>query len=216
MKMTNAGNARNVSVSNCPREILCFKRYAKMKNNPNLILVVLLLLVATACSSPESESSRTSAPSLKNSSSPPTPQTLFSNSPVPLKPKSAQSASVISENAALRQSPNGKVLETLPVAASVEVIRQKGAWFYVSYGGTVKGWMHGNTIRFDNSDKSLTETSSTPKSDSKTSTDREYKPAPIERSDSSGASAKCRDGTLSYSRNRRGTCSHHGGVAVWY
>ncbi len=33
---------------------------------------------------------------------------------------------------------------------------------------------------------------------------------------SSGASAKCRDGTLSYSQNRRGTCSHHGGVSIWY
>lgn len=33
---------------------------------------------------------------------------------------------------------------------------------------------------------------------------------------SSGASAKCADGTLSYSAHRRGTCSHHGGVAVWY
>lgn len=32
----------------------------------------------------------------------------------------------------------------------------------------------------------------------------------------SGASAECRDGSLSYSRSRRGTCSHHGGVAVWY
>lgn len=31
-----------------------------------------------------------------------------------------------------------------------------------------------------------------------------------------GASAKCRDGTYSYSQSRRGTCSHHGGVAVWY
>jgi hypothetical protein len=31
----------------------------------------------------------------------------------------------------------------------------------------------------------------------------------------SGASARCRDGTYSYSRNRRGTCSHHGGVAQW-
>lgn len=30
-----------------------------------------------------------------------------------------------------------------------------------------------------------------------------------------GASAICRDGTLSYSQNRRGTCSHHGGVAQW-
>lgn len=32
----------------------------------------------------------------------------------------------------------------------------------------------------------------------------------------SGASARCRDGTYSYSRSRRGTCSHHGGVAQWY
>lgn len=30
-----------------------------------------------------------------------------------------------------------------------------------------------------------------------------------------GASAQCRDGTYSYSENRRGTCSHHGGVAEW-
>ena len=31
-----------------------------------------------------------------------------------------------------------------------------------------------------------------------------------------GASARCRDGTYSFSQNRRGTCSHHGGVATWY
>ncbi|HWN10025.1 MAG TPA: DUF3761 domain-containing protein [Pyrinomonadaceae bacterium] len=30
-----------------------------------------------------------------------------------------------------------------------------------------------------------------------------------------GASARCRDGTYSFSRNRRGTCSWHGGVAAW-
>jgi ssDNA-binding Zn-finger/Zn-ribbon topoisomerase 1 len=32
----------------------------------------------------------------------------------------------------------------------------------------------------------------------------------------SGPTAHCRDGTYSYSANHRGTCSHHGGVAVWY
>ena len=32
----------------------------------------------------------------------------------------------------------------------------------------------------------------------------------------SGASAKCRDGTYSYSQHRSGTCSHHGGVSTWY
>ena len=30
-----------------------------------------------------------------------------------------------------------------------------------------------------------------------------------------GATAKCRDDTWSFSRNHRGTCSGHGGVAHW-
>lgn len=31
-----------------------------------------------------------------------------------------------------------------------------------------------------------------------------------------GATAKCRDGTMSFSQHRSGTCSRHGGVAQWY
>ena len=31
-----------------------------------------------------------------------------------------------------------------------------------------------------------------------------------------GATAKCRDNTYSQSRDHRGACSHHGGVASWY
>lgn len=34
-------------------------------------------------------------------------------------------------------------------------------------------------------------------------------------SNPSGATAQCRDGTYSYSQHRSGTCSYHGGVAVW-
>ena len=30
-----------------------------------------------------------------------------------------------------------------------------------------------------------------------------------------GASAKCGDGSYSFSENHRGTCSHHGGVVNW-
>ena len=41
-----------------------------------------------------------------------------------------------------------------------------------------------------------------------------YVPSPS--SNPAGASAKCADGTYSYSQSRRGTCSHHGGVAIWY
>lgn len=41
---------------------------------------------------------------------------------------------------------------------------------------------------------------------------------PVRAADSQappGASAQCRDGSYSFSAHRRGTCSHHGGVARW-
>ncbi|MET8138156.1 DUF3761 domain-containing protein [Streptomyces sp. NPDC005251] len=31
-----------------------------------------------------------------------------------------------------------------------------------------------------------------------------------------GATARCKDGTYSYSKHFRGTCSHHHGVRYWY
>ena len=31
----------------------------------------------------------------------------------------------------------------------------------------------------------------------------------------SGATARCRDSSYSFSQHRQGTCSHHGGVAEW-
>ena len=46
----------------------------------------------------------------------------------------------------------------------------------------------------------------------------EWVPSPARTASDSpppGASARCRDGTFSFSRSRRGTCSHHGGVADW-
>jgi hypothetical protein len=40
--------------------------------------------------------------------------------------------------------------------------------------------------------------------------------APPVQTNPGGATARCRDGSFSYSQNRRGTCSHHGGVAEWF
>ncbi len=41
-------------------------------------------------------------------------------------------------------------------------------------------------------------------------------PPPTPASHPAGASAKCNDGTFSYSAHHSGSCSHHGGVAVFY
>jgi hypothetical protein len=39
--------------------------------------------------------------------------------------------------------------------------------------------------------------------------------APSKGEQPAGATAKCEDGTYSFSESRSGTCSHHGGVAEW-
>src|SRR6266545_3156596 len=46
----------------------------------------------------------------------------------------------------------------------------------------------------------------------------QWVPSPVRTANDSpppGATARCRDGTYSFSQSRRGTCSHHGGVARW-
>ena len=48
--------------------------------------------------------------------------------------------------------------------------------------------------------------------------DGEFVPSPTRTADGQplpGASAHCQDGTYSFSKHRRGTCSWHGGVARW-
>lgn len=53
-------------------------------------------------------------------------------------------------------------------------------------------------------------------SDYYTNVDGERVRRPVfSRSAPDGATARCRDGSYSFSRHRRGTCSHHGGVAQW-
>ncbi len=94
----------------------------------------------TAVTSPAANSNANSLP-LRN-------LVETSNSTNAAKQKSSKSATVVSENANLRKTADsdGEVIQTVPEDAEIEVIRQKGAWFYVSAGGQT-GWLHGNTIR---------------------------------------------------------------------
>ncbi len=41
-----------------------------------------------------------------------------------------------------------------------------------------------------------------------------HRPVHVSRAPA-GATARCRDGTFSFSEHHRGTCSYHGGVAQW-
>ena len=41
-----------------------------------------------------------------------------------------------------------------------------------------------------------------------------HRPERVDRAPA-GATAKCRDGSYSFSQHHQGTCSHHGGVAAW-
>ncbi|MBV9773178.1 MAG: DUF3761 domain-containing protein [Gemmatimonadetes bacterium] len=52
--------------------------------------------------------------------------------------------------------------------------------------------------------------------DGYTNVDGDRVRSPVQASGApAGASAHCRDDTYSFSAHRRGTCSHHGGVAEW-
>jgi hypothetical protein len=142
-----------------------------------------------------------------------------------------RTVTVISEKANLRGTPsvNGEVVQEVSRDEVFELVTSKGPWFLVQTPRFV-GWVHGNTIKLTPASPIIGESppkstatrpqkssgSSSSGSDTYINTYGEAVPRP-RYSDTvpAGASARCRDGTYSFSRNRRGTCSHHGGVAQW-
>jgi hypothetical protein len=104
------------------------------------------------------------------------PQTSTTPSAKQNNKKESKKAVEISENANLRKTSNsaGEVIDIIPQETEIEIVKQKGAWFYVKAGGK-SGWMHGNTIRFSEpqiADSTLTAETSTPPA-----TDYSYPPS---------------------------------------
>jgi uncharacterized protein YgiM (DUF1202 family) len=201
----------------------------------------LFLLLICACQATNDTNSNSS--SLYTTQTPqPTPQATVPQPVAEQKTGANSDAVVISTKANLRETPkaSGQVLTELEQGEQLSLVQQQpvGAWYKVRHLQSGKtGWVHGNTIKLTSSAKSTS--SVTQESNSEASTSSSAPPRqPTTRAGRSadtytnvdgvevprprrsatipaGATARCADGTYSFSRNHRGTCSHHGGVAEW-
>jgi hypothetical protein len=158
-----------------------------MKNSLNIIFSVLIVLfIALGCGN----SSNTSSDYNRNVNS---IKTLVAN------PSSTASSSPLTATATA--TPKRVILvKPSPDATSSPIT--KSSSLESSDTQTVKDSQESTTTN--------SRTSTTSKST------RTISPSISEKTTLSGASARCRDGSLSFSQNRRGTCSHHGGVAQWF
>lgn len=119
---------------------------------------------------------------------------------------------ITTTNVNLRSSDNysSKELAIIPKDTRIYLLKCANGWCETNFKGEL-GYVSSNTIR-------IVSTSTYQKTSIKYYTNSRgnevqspthYNTAPP------GATAVCRDGTYSFSQSRRGTCSHHGGVAKW-
>ena len=112
-------------------------------------------------------------------------------------------------------APDGRLLATLPPAALVEVGDCDPTWCAIRFRG-LEGYSAKRDLAFSRPVVSAESTTTVvqPQGRGYTNSRGEWVPSPVRTTDGrapAGASAHCRDGTYSFSRSRRGTCSHHGG-----
>lgn len=141
-------------------------------------------------------------------------------------------AIVKAEKANLRDRPSksGSVLRTVNKGDLLALIDPTpiGPWYRVRDSKTdSQGWVHGNTIALLQTTEGASgnaASSQRPRRTSPPISGRSYinvdgvrVPSPVfSDTKPAGATARCRDGSYSFSQHRRGTCSYHGGVAEWF
>jgi uncharacterized protein YraI len=126
----------------------------------------------------------------------------------------AQSASArTTDRVALRDSPDSSAtsLGILPAGTALRDTDCAEGWCSVTVGAR-RGWIARRFV-----DEAGVSASIAPEGRGYTNSDGRHIPSPRASTNGppAGASAQCRDGTYSFSAHRRGTCSHHGGVARW-
>jgi hypothetical protein len=130
-----------------------------------------------------------------------------------------------------RPSKSGNVLTTVTKGDLLRLINATpvGPWYRVRDDrNDSEGWVHGNTIALLQTTESTSADASAPQRPRRTlppaTAGRSYVnvdgvrvPSPVfSETKPAGSTARCRDGSYSFSRHRRGTCSYHGGVAEWF
>ena len=124
----------------------------------------------------------------------------------------------------LREAPStdARVIVILPKATLVALGDCDDTWCGVEFRG-IEGFAARRYLAFsrpvDVDDTAAKQQSAPPQTGRGYINSRgEWVPSPQRTPDGkapNGATAQCRDGTYSFSRSRRGTCSWHGGVAKW-
>ena len=129
-----------------------------------------------------------------------------------------------------RPSKSGSVLRTVTKGDLLGLISATpiGPWYRVRDSRSEsEGWVHGNTIALLQTTESAPTNAVSPQRPRRTlppvsgrsyiNVDGVRVPSPVfSETKPAGATARCRDGSYSFSQHRRGTCSHHGGVAEWF
>lgn len=123
----------------------------------------------------------------------------------------------VTANLNLREAPNttSSIITQIPKGTAVSIDEDCDCkWIPVSYNGYI-GYVSTKYLSKEKVNYSY-DNHSAGRIKFYTNTNGERVQSPTYYSSAPpGATALCRDGTYSFSRSRRGTCSHHGGVAKW-
>jgi uncharacterized protein YraI len=110
--------------------------------------------------------------------------------------------------------PSYSILYTIPPGEAVDVLyKAYGSWVAVNYDG-IKGFVNSHYLTGYYQQSQSQHIKTVPHYYKNKDGDRIQSPR-HSNGVPDGATAVCNDGTYSFSRNRRGTCSHHGGVNYW-
>jgi uncharacterized protein YraI len=149
------------------------------------------------------------------------PAALFLSAAAPSAAQSSTRYRTTAVTLRMEPSRGARAVTQVPRARAVQVSACARAWCAVAYG-RARGYVQERYLREGGGQTAVAEPPRPAQAHvgrGYVNSDGQWVPSPRQSTDGrvpAGATARCRDGTYSFSQHRRGTCSHHGGVAEWY